>query len=136
MVRVDWQGAMVFKATAPSGESFFMDSAKGEASKGPSPMSVLLSAVATCTAMDVVSILEKKRQKLTSYRIEVVGHRGPEGVYPRPYTAILVRHILKGKDLDPEAVKRAVQLSDEKYCSVTATLRASPPISTSWEIES
>jgi len=85
--------------------------------------------------VDVVGILAKKRQVIESYRIEVSGERPEPGTYPRPFTALTVRHIVKGKDLDPAAVERAVSLSDEKYCSVAATLRQNPTISTEIVIE-
>ena len=85
--------------------------------------------------MDVISILEKKRQKVTDYRVEIDGERTPQGEFPRPFLSIKVRHILTGENLDPTAVNRAVNLSDEKYCSVSATIRSAPPIVTEWRIE-
>jgi putative redox protein len=86
--------------------------------------------------MDVVSILEKKKQKITHYRVEIEGERAPHGApYPRPYTSLTIKHILEGEDLDEAAVKRAIELTDEKYCSVIATLRATPPISSIYEIK-
>lgn len=102
---------------------------------GPTPMEALLAAAAACSAMDVVSILEKKRQTVASYRIEIEGERGPEGEWPRPFTRLSVRHVLSGEGLDPVAVARAVELSDTKYCSVLATLRAAPEVTSSWAIE-
>ncbi|MEJ5170642.1 MAG: OsmC family protein, partial [Fimbriimonadales bacterium] len=70
------------------------------------------------------------------YRVEVEGERGPEGEYPRPYLSLRVRHIVKGENLDPAAVARAVELSDTKYCTVISTLRAAPKVESVWEIES
>jgi putative redox protein len=84
--------------------------------------------------MDVVSILAKMRQPLESYRIAVEWERSPQGEWPRPIVTIKVTHVLKGR-LDPAMVEKAVTLSDEKYCGVTATLRKPPLLSTSWEIE-
>lgn len=132
-----WKGGLAFEAEAPSGSKFVMDALpEGDgAGLGPGPMQALLGAVAACSAMDVVLILQKMRQQPTSYRIEIEGERPPQGQLPRPYTSITVRHILTGSNLDGEAVKRAVELSDEKYCSVMATLRASPAISSEWRIE-
>ncbi|MBS1717502.1 MAG: OsmC family protein [Armatimonadetes bacterium] len=137
MVTVQWKGGMAFEAVPPSGNSIIMDSHPdfGGTNLGPSPMETLLAAVGACSAMDVVSILKKKQQEFSDYRIEVVGHRAPEGEYPRPYLKIEIKHIVKGKKLDHAAVARSVQLSDEKYCSVVATLRAAPEVTSSFTIE-
>ena len=136
-VTVEWKGKMAFEATTPSGKAITMDSdpEDPDQGQGPSPMEALLAALGGCTAMDVISILEKKRQVVTGYQIEVSGVRPPSGEWPRPFTEITVRHILKGENIDPAAVERAVQLTDEKYCSVLATLRTNPAIKTAWSIE-
>lgn len=137
MVTVNWIGGVAFEAEPPSGNKFVMDSHPdyGGRDLGPSPLEALLGAVAACSAVDVVSILEKKKQKLSSYRIEIEGVRAPEGEFPRPFLSMIIRHIVKGENLDPHAVERAVELSDNKYCSVIATLRATPAISSEWKIE-
>jgi putative redox protein len=137
-VSVEWKGGMAFEATPPSGNTWHMDAYadSGGQGLGPTPLEAFLGSLATCTAMDVVNILEKKKQKVTSYRILVEGDRKPiEEGWPRPYTEIRVKHILSGENLDPVAVERALELSEEKYCSVAATLRESPPIKTVFEIE-
>jgi putative redox protein len=133
---VTWDGEMGFQADPPSGNRFVFDAHPefGGKNKGPSPLETLLCALAACTGMDVISILRKKRQTVTSYRIEVEGERDPEGTWPRPFKRIRVRHILEGPDLDEAAVQRAVELSDEKYCSVSATLRSRPEIETEWRV--
>lgn len=137
MTRVDWKGGMTFEAVPPSGHTFVMDAVTdiSDGSNGPSPLEALVSSIAACSAVDVVLILKKKRQEFDSYRVEVEYERGPEGVYPRPITSITVRHILSGPNLNEDAVRQAVQLSDEKYCTVIATLRASPNVSSVYEIE-
>jgi len=137
MVSVEWKGKSVFQATPPSGVAFTMDLPVqyGGQGLGPSPLEAFLGAVAACSAIDVISILEKKKQTVTAYRLEIDGERGPEGVYPRPFQSLVVRHILRGENLDPAAVARAVELSDTKYCSVAATLRFGPTVSSEWEIE-
>lgn len=128
---------MAFEAQPESGNRFVMDAypESGGEGKGPTPLETMLCAAAACSAMDVISILSKKRQNVTSYQVEIGGERTVEGVYPRPYTSITVRHILKGENLDADAVARAVQLSDEKYCTVLATLRAQPKIESVFVIE-
>jgi putative redox protein len=134
MVSVNWLGGLAFEADPPSGFKWILDA--GEAPpKGPTPLESLLAAAASCSAVDVVLILQKKRQTIASYRVEIDGERSPEPDYPRPYREIRIRHILKGENLDPKAVARAVQLSDEKYCTVIATLRAAPHVTSEWSIE-
>ncbi len=128
---------MVFEADPPSGKKLTYDTVHDadEESQGPSPMEVLLATVGACSAMDVISILEKKRQTVTDYRIEVEGTRQPPGEWPRPFEKITLRHIVVGENVDPAAVERAVELSDSKYCSVVATLRSTPEIVSEWVVE-
>jgi putative redox protein len=87
-----------------------------------SPVETVLAALAACSAMDVVSILEKKRQVVTDYRVEVIGDQRSE--YPQVYTRIDVTHVVHGTVLLEAAVRRAVQLSASKYCPVNAMLSA------------
>ncbi len=137
LTTVDWKGVMVFESTPPSGNRLVMDISveEGGTNTGPTPVEALLSAIAGCSAVDVVMILQKKKQILTSYRVEIDGERGPIGVYPRPFVSVTMRHIVSGENLDPAAVARAVQLSDEKYCTVLATVRSAPAVTSEWAIE-
>jgi putative redox protein len=89
---------------------------------GMRPMELLLSALAGCTAYDVVDIMNKKRQPLTHYRIETVGERAEQ--HPKRYTHIIVTHYASGVGVTQEALEQAVRLSHEKYCSVSANLNA------------
>ncbi len=138
MVQVEWKGNLTFEANPPSGNKLVLDAhpESGGNNLGPTPLEALLASIAACSAMDVLSILQKKRQDVHSYRIEVEGDRNPPGEWPRPYKAIRIRHLVRGENLDPVAVARAVELSDSKYCSVIATLRESPEIVSEWVIES
>jgi putative redox protein len=120
-----------FIGTSPGGHAQVIDS-KGERKAAASPLELLLLAVGSCTAADVISILEKKRQRVTDYRVEVTGERRDE--HPRAFTKIYIRHIVYGRDVSEQAVAQAVKLSDEKYCSVAATLRPAAEIVTSFEI--
>jgi putative redox protein len=137
MVTVNWAGGMAFEADPPSGNKFTMDSHPdfGGTNLGPSPVETLLSALGACSAIDVLSILQKKHQRVTAYRIEVDGERPPHGTFPRPFNSLVIRHIVTGVNIDPAAVDRAVQLSDDKYCSVIATLRAAPEVTSEFRIE-
>lgn len=111
-----------------------MDNAEdGEEPAGPGPMETLLCALAACTAMDVISILKKKRQKVTAYRVEVSGERPPSGQWPRPFLSFGIHHVLEGEGLDPAAIERAIELSHTKYCSVSQTLQLNPEIKNTWQ---
>lgn len=136
MIGVQWQGGRAFEATPPSGNPFTMDAYpdSGGQNLGPTPLEAFIAGAAACSAIDVIMILEKKRQKVTRYRVEIDGDRGPEGVYPRPYVTLRMRHIVEGEGIDEAAVAQAVQLSDEKYCSAIATLRAAPAVESTYEI--
>jgi putative redox protein len=124
-------GDDLFVATTPSGHAQVLDTDTGRA-VAPSPMELLLIALGGCTAVDVVSILKKKRERVTGYRVEVRGARRDE--HPRAFTRIEVRHILSGHNLSERAVTQAVSLSEEKYCSVAATLRPAAEIVSTFEI--
>ena len=89
---------------------------------GPSPTESILSALAACTSMDVGSILRKKRQNPASYRIAVTGEKADE--HPQVYTDIVVEHQVAG-DVEPEALRRAIELSATTYCPVSAMLSRS-----------
>src|ERR1700730_4359653 len=94
---------------------------------------VLLIALGGCTGADVVSILERKRQRVTGYDIEVRAERRAE--HPRIYTRIEVIHRVRGHNIDPKAVEHAMTLSETAYCSVSAMLGASAKVSMRYEIE-
>ncbi len=138
MINIEWKGKRVFEATPPTGNKFTMDAypESGGQDLGPTPLEAFLAAGAACSAMDVVQILEKKRQNITSYRLEVDGERHDDGNYPKPYVSLTFKHIIEGKNLDENAVAQAVKLSDEKYCTVIATFRASPVIHSVFEVKS
>ncbi len=128
---VRYAGDSFFIGTPPSGHSLTID-VNGERSSGASPLELLLVALGGCTGADVVDILRKKRERLTEYSIEVHGEKRDE--YPRGFRRIEVRHILRGRGLSEKSVAHAIELSDQKYCSVAATLRPAAEIVTTYEI--
>jgi putative redox protein len=138
VVKVSWVGGLAFEALAPSGGSFVMDATPdaGGSGKGPTPLESLLASAAACSAMDVIAILKKKRQEVTSYKIEVTWERGGGDDWPKPITSLRINHIVGGNNLDPGAISVAVQLSDSKYCSVVATLRLGPKVTSTFELTS
>ncbi len=127
---VQWIGEEKFVAISPSGHAITMDSDRGS-NNAPGPMELLLVALGACTATDVVIILAKKRQRLLSLKVICSGERAPEP--PAVWTRLEILYRLRG-DLDEAAVKRAIELSEEKYCSVSATLKKSATLTWRYEI--
>jgi putative redox protein len=127
---VNWMGDQQFVATSPSGHAILIDSDR-ESNKAPGPMELVLMALAACTATDVVIILEKKRQKMQSLEVICSGERATEP--PTVWVKLEILFRLRG-DLDDAAVKHAVALSEEKYCSVAATLKKTAKLSWRYEI--
>src|SRR5712691_10033650 len=120
-----------FVGVTPSGHAQAIETDSARASAA-TPMELLLIALGSCTGVDVISILKKKRQHVTGYRIEVSGERRQD--FPRSYTRLEVKHIVRGRGVSEPALASAIELSDKKYCSVAATLRGSAEIVTSYEI--
>jgi putative redox protein len=127
---VKWAGAEEFTAAMPSGQTVLFD-ADREHNAGPGPMDMLLAALGTCSSVDVVIILGKKRQSLVSLEVAVSGERA-RGT-PSVWTKIEMVYKLTGK-LDPKAVRDAIKLSQTKYCSVAAMLRKTAEITYRFEI--
>lgn len=113
---------MAFTGLSPSSHTILIDSGEevGGEDSGPEPLELLLLALGSCTGMDVISILRKKRQKVTHYSVNVYANLAEE--YPKTYTNILVEHVVGGEDVDPSAVARSLELSITKYCPVHALL--------------
>jgi putative redox protein len=111
-------GDMRFAGRSGSGHGVVLDSATGDT--GMRPAELIPLALAGCTAMDVISILRKKRQDVRSYSVEAVGTQADD--HPNAFTRIDVTHVVEGPAIEVEAVRRAIELSATKYCSVGATL--------------
>ena len=116
-------GAMQFQVVAGSGHAVALDAAleHGGQDMGFRPMELLLAGLAGCTGMDVISILRKKRQQVTGYEVRVRGERTED--HPMVFTTITVEHVVTGHHVDPNAVARAVELSETRYCGAGAMLR-------------
>jgi putative redox protein len=113
---------MRFEVQAGSGHYITLDAAEqgGGHNEGFRPMELLLVGLAGCTGMDVISILRKKRQDVTGYEVHVQGVRAEE--HPMVFVEITVEHVVTGHHLQPEAVARAIELSEERYCGAGAML--------------
>jgi putative redox protein len=132
LVRVD--DAFHFEATGTSGVPLHIDGSTdiGGHNLGARPMEMLLMGLASCSAIDVILILSKQRQVIEDFRLSVEGLR-EKGVTPAPFQKIHILYKLKGQ-LDADKVKRAVDLSMDKYCSATAQLRPTAEITYSIEL--
>lgn len=129
---IQYAGDELFVGISPSGHAQIIET-NSVRSAGPSPTELLLLSIGGCTAADVISILHKKREPVTGYRVEVRGERREE--HPRSYRTFEVHHIIRGRGVSEAAVKRAVELSSEKYCGVAATVRPTAEVVVTWEIE-
>jgi putative redox protein len=118
--KLKWTDGLQFVGRAGNSPALVIDT--GEGGSGPGPMQLLLLGIAGCTAMDVVTILQKRRVNLTGLEIEIRGERAEE--YPRRYTAIQIEYIVIGTGIEPRDVEIAIKLSEEKYCSAVASVNA------------
>lgn len=135
VVKVKWIDGMRFVASDSTGHSIVLDVSKqaGGEGSGFSPLQLLLASLGGCTGVDVVDILRKQRQQVEGLEIVVSGEREKE--LPRVYGKIHVEYRVKGKGVREKAVKRAIQLSEEKYCSAGAMLRAKADVTSSYSIQ-
>jgi putative redox protein len=129
-VEAKWQNGWRFEAETGSGFSIALDGASPHTAM--SPMEMLLVALAGCTGVSVISVLQKMRQNVTSYEVRVSGTRAE--THPRVFTAISVEHIFSGHDLRPENIARAIELSETRYCGVSAMLSKSAKIANTYKI--
>jgi putative redox protein len=122
-----WTDGMSFDVEL-QGHTFSVDADErfGGKNRGPRPKGLLLSGLAGCTGMDVVSLLGKMKVPFDSFRLEVEGKLGEE--HPKVYTTIALRYIFTGSELDRDRIEKAVSLSLDKYCGVTAMLGKSARI--------
>jgi putative redox protein len=126
-----WDSNMCFDTVSGSGHAARMD---GDGNvTGFSPMELLLVALAGCTGMDVVSILKKKRQEVTAMQVNARGVQADE--HPKVFTAIDLEFVVRGHGVDPVAVDRAIYLSQNKYCPVSATLGGPAVVHCTYRIE-
>lgn len=129
---IQYAGDDFFIAKTRSGCALTIDVQRGRHA-APGPLELFLTGIGSCTAADVISILHKKRQQVTGYRVELRTLRRDE--HPRAFRRIELKHVVRGVHLSADAVKRAIVLSTEKYCSAIATVRATAEVVTSFEME-
>lgn len=135
MVEVKWTEGMRFVATTEDGDSLTMDADPegGGEGRGFRPVKLVLVGLGGCTGMDVLWILKRQRQEVTGLEMNVTGTRRKND--PQYYEDIQIQYIVRGRGLRESAVKRAIELSEQKYCSVTGILRPEVKVTTSYRIE-
>jgi putative redox protein len=131
---VTWQSNMVFVGQSASGFPIQMDSdpSYGGTNSGVRPMEMIALGLAGCTAMDVLSILQKKRQQVTQFEVKVDAPRSPE--YPMVFTSAVITYIVTGRNISEEAVLRSIDLTATKYCPAQIMLEKAFPMELQYEI--
>lgn len=131
--RVTWAEARTFVGTSGTGHNIVLGTSHGEGgTPGPSPMELLLIGTAGCSAYDVVSILEKSRQKIEDVIVEVDADRAETD--PKVFTNIHLHFIVKGRGIGKDKVERAISLSVDKYCSASAMMAATANVTHDFEV--
>jgi putative redox protein len=133
--KVSWKGKMSFDGTSDSGFILPLgtDPAVGGDNDGFRPLELILVGLVGCTAMDVISILGKKRQEVTDFEVTAEADRAEE--HPKVFTHIRVNFSVTGKNIDEAAVQRAIELSETKYCPAQAMLSKAVTIESSYSIQ-
>lgn len=126
--KITWTGQIAFSGTTPSGHEIQMDAAEeaGGQNSGARPTELLLHAVAGCTGIDIILILQKMRLNPASFHMEIEGTRAED--HPKRFTDVHIHYALEG-ELPDDKVARAIQLSKDKYCSVSQSLNATITVS-------
>ena len=126
--QVIWKSGMSFEGSADSGFKVALgaDPAVGGQNDGLRPMELIAIGLAGCTAMDVISILSKKKQEVETFEVQVQAQRA--GEHPKVFTHFVIEYVVSGRDISREAVERAVQLSAEKYCPAQAMFKEIAPM--------
>lgn len=131
--RVTWVTDKTFTGQTESGHSIVIGTAEGDSPKpGPSAMELVLMGAGSCSAWDVVEILRKSRQKIDDVVVELDADRAETP--PKVFTRIHMHFIIRGRDISEDRVKRAIELSVEKYCSAVAMLQHSVPVTHDFEL--
>ena len=135
MVNVKWEGSMRFTATTEEGDSLTMDTDPegGGEGHGFRPVKLVLVGLGGCTGMDIIWILKRQRQEVTGLEMKVTGTRRKKD--PMYYESVQIEYVVRGRGLRESAVKRAIELSEQKYCSVRGIFRPDVKVTTSYRIE-
>lgn len=131
-----WAGGLRFEGTGAYGHKITTDASKadGGTEAGFKPSELLLYSIAGCTGIDIVRILEKQKQDVKGIDIEISADQPTE--YPKPFKSIDIKYTLRGKNLDPQKVARAIELSEQKYCTVGLTIQQKTPLKSTYKVVS
>lgn len=132
--KLTWKQALAFTGVADTGVEIPMDTVleHGGSGEGATPMELILMGVGGCTAMDVMSILQKRRLAISNFELILHAERAAE--HPKVFTDITIEYVITGKGIDQESVERAIDLSENKYCSGMDMMRKAANIKTSYRI--
>ena len=132
--KVHWQGGLSFTGSAETGFELPLgaDPRVGGKNDGFRPMELMALSLAGCTAMDVISIMSKKRQDVTAFEVKVQAERAQE--HPKVFTGAVIEYAFTGRDLQESAVRRSIELSAERYCPAQGLLAKVMPIRLSYSI--
>ena len=133
--KMTWTGGLRFEGDTEFGQKIATDAGfkAGGNQDGYKPTQLLLFGIAGCTGIDIMRILTKQRQQVTSMEIELIGRHQDE--YPKPIHTVEVKYTFTGKDLNPKKIQQAIDLSNEKYCMVGQTVENPGKVVTSFEIK-
>ena len=133
-VKMQWAGGLKFEGDSAFGHKIVTDSSlqSGGTEAGYKPTELVLFSIASCTGVDIVRILEKQRQKLSSFEIQVTAHQNEH--YPKPFHTFEIKYIAKGENLSEQKLAKAIELSEGKYCVVSQTLQSEAKFTSSFEI--
>ncbi len=133
-IQATYETAMQFDVTSGSGHHVIVDNVTSQEGQhaGFSPMEMLLMALAGCTGINVISILHKKQQQVTAYELRVHGILTEQ--FPKIFVAISVEHFVTGHNVKPEALARAIELSETRYCGVSVMLSKTAKINHTFQI--
>ncbi|MGH8015787.1 MAG: OsmC family protein [Candidatus Zixiibacteriota bacterium] len=132
--KMKWIGGLKFEGTTVYGKKIVTDSSKetGGEEDGYSPSELVLFGLAGCTGIDVLLIMQKQKQKVESMEVEIVAHQNED--YPRPFHTIEVKFIVKGDNVDERKLLQAIELSQNKYCVVSQSLKIPVKLTSSYQI--
>ncbi|MFZ3017111.1 MAG: OsmC family protein [Gallionella sp.] len=132
--RIKWVEQVSFLGETESGHAVLMDGspAAGGRNLGPRPMEMLLLGAGGCTSFDVIAILKKSRQAVSDCYVEIEAERAETD--PKVFTKIHMHFVVKGRDIKPEVVEKAIKLSAEKYCSASIMLGATAAMTHDFEV--
>mgnify|MGYP003551402367 FL=1 len=129
-----WAGGLKFQGKSAFGHTIVTDAAKADGGDeaGFKPSELMLYSLAGCTGIDIVRILEKQKQQISALEIELAAEQPTE--YPKPFKEIEIRYTIRGKNLDSQKVARAIELSEQKYCTVGLTIQQSTPLKSTYKV--